>query len=205
MINKLAILGSGELGRQYRHHATINNLVKDVLFYDDFYTGPHIQGKSTDLLNDYSEKKFDAMLIAIGYNHLQKKSELYQMFENKIPFATLIHPTAYIDATAVIAPGTVIYPNCTIDKNVVIGPNTLINLNCTIAHDTTIGSNNFLAPDVAIAGFCKIGNKCFIGINATIIDNTIINDMVRIGAGSVVISHLTESGTYVGNPAKKIK
>jgi acetyltransferase-like isoleucine patch superfamily enzyme len=50
----------------------------------------------------------------------------------------------------------------------------------------------------------KIGNKVYIGSNSTILPISICDDVV-IGAGSVVTKNITESGTYAGNPARKIK
>lgn len=50
----------------------------------------------------------------------------------------------------------------------------------------------------------KIGDKVSIGSNSTILPVEICNNVV-IGAGSVVTKDITESGTYVGNPAVKIK
>ena len=49
----------------------------------------------------------------------------------------------------------------------------------------------------------KIGNKVSIGSNATILPVSIC-DRVVVGAGAVVTKDITEPGTYVGNPAKKL-
>ena len=48
-----------------------------------------------------------------------------------------------------------------------------------------------------------IGNHVSIGTNATIMPVNICDNVV-IGAGSVVTKDITESGKYVGNPARKI-
>ena len=50
----------------------------------------------------------------------------------------------------------------------------------------------------------KIGNQVSIGSNATILPVEICNNVV-IGAGAVVTKNITQSGTYAGNPARKIK
>jgi acetyltransferase-like isoleucine patch superfamily enzyme len=49
-----------------------------------------------------------------------------------------------------------------------------------------------------------VGNNVSIGSNATILPVKICDNVV-IGAGAVVTKDITNSGTYVGNPAKKIK
>jgi acetyltransferase-like isoleucine patch superfamily enzyme len=48
-----------------------------------------------------------------------------------------------------------------------------------------------------------IGNRVSIGSNATIMPVRIADDVV-IGAGSVVTKDITTSGTYAGNPARRL-
>ena len=48
-----------------------------------------------------------------------------------------------------------------------------------------------------------IGNRVSIGSNATIMPVRIVDDVV-IGAGSVVTRDITTSGTYAGNPARRL-
>ena len=50
----------------------------------------------------------------------------------------------------------------------------------------------------------RIGNNVSIGSNATIMPVQIADNTV-IGAGCVVTKDILEPGTYVGNPARKIK
>jgi acetyltransferase-like isoleucine patch superfamily enzyme len=50
----------------------------------------------------------------------------------------------------------------------------------------------------------EIGNNVSIGSNVTLLPVSICNNVV-IGAGAVVTKNITESGVYVGNPAKKIR
>jgi len=49
-----------------------------------------------------------------------------------------------------------------------------------------------------------IGNNVSIGSNATIMPVEVCDNVV-IGAGSVVTKNINEPGTYVGNPAYKLK
>ena len=58
--------------------------------------------------------------------------------------------------------------------------------------------------DASLWKSTKIGNRVSIGSNATMLPVTVCDDVV-IGAGAVVTKDITEPGTYVGNPAKKIR
>lgn len=53
-------------------------------------------------------------------------------------------------------------------------------------------------------GYVEIGNNVFIGIDSIILKNTIIEDNVIIGAGSIVKGLIRSNGVYAGNPAKRI-
>ena len=49
----------------------------------------------------------------------------------------------------------------------------------------------------------QIGDRVSIGSNATVLPITICDDVV-IGAGAVVTKDITQTGTYVGNPARRL-
>lgn len=122
---------------------------------------------------------------------------------------------------------------CKIGDNCFIGPFVEIQKTVTIGANTKIQSHSFVCELVEIGDHCfvghgvmfindlfssggpamgdytkwkptKIGNHVSIGSNATILPVAIC-DHVVIGAGSVVTKNITQPGTYVGNPAKKLK
>jgi len=211
MKKKIGIIGAGELGKQIAHLTDQSSDYEVYGFFDDVITvGTSIDkytviGTVDELLTAFYSKKFDSIVIGIGYNHLIKKKELYDKFIGQIPFANIIHSTCYIDITAKIGTGVVFYPGCIIDKNVIIKDNVLLNLGVVVSHDSVIASHSFFAPRAAISGFTKIGECCNIGINTTIIDNVNITFNVSTGGGTVVIKSIKQSGLYVGNPARLIR
>ena len=122
---------------------------------------------------------------------------------------------------------------CTLGDNVFIGPFVEIQSEVTIGDRSKVQSHSFICSFVNIGIDCFIGhgvmfindkfneggpargdqskyeqtivgNNVSIGSNATILPVKICDDVV-IGAGSVVTKNISESGVYVGNPAKKIK
>lgn len=210
-MKRIAIIGSGHLGQQIAYHIHHDSNDKVVAFFDEFQSAGTliddipVTGGNNDVIPQYEQNKFEAVLIAIGYKHIDTKKELFHKLEGKVPFHQFIHSSAYIDPSATIGNGTVIYPGCVIDQKVVIEENVLMNVSCTVAHDTTIGKHSFLSPSVAIAGFVKVEEQCIIGINSTIIDNIILTSKTQIGGGSVVIRDIHTPGLYVGNPVRFIR
>jgi acetyltransferase-like isoleucine patch superfamily enzyme len=112
-------------------------------------------------------------------------------------------------------------PFVEIQKGVLIGNNTKIQSHAFICELVSIGDNCFISHgamfinDTFTSGGpaggdqtkwkkTKIGNHVSIGTNATVLPVEICDNVV-IGAGSVVTKNITEPGTYVGNPARKIK
>ena len=118
---------------------------------------------------------------------------------------------------------------CTLQDNVFVGPFVEIQNDVTIGERTRIQSHSFICSNVIIGADCfighgvmftndkfidrklskdflptKLGNKVYVGSNSSILPVSICDDVV-IGAGSVVTKDITEPGTYVGNPARKLK
>ncbi|MEN8253409.1 MAG: acyltransferase [Patescibacteria group bacterium] len=112
-------------------------------------------------------------------------------------------------------------PFVEIQKGVEIGKNTKLQSHSFICELVSIGNNCFIGHHVVFINdtfadgspakgdetkwkATKIGNNVSIGSNATILPVNICNNVV-IGAGSVVTKNINKPGTYVGNPAKKLK
>lgn len=138
--------------------------------------------------------------LAIGDGHVRKKiAESY----TKLPYTTLMLGVCW--GSINIGRGTLVCPGATITSDVRIGDFCIINLNASIHHDCVLGDYVTVSPSATICGNVKIDDLCFIGANAVIKEKVTICDNVIIGAGSVVINDITEPGTYVGNPVRKIK
>lgn len=210
-MKKLAIIGAGDLGQLIAHHAVNDSHYNVVGFFDDtkskgeLIEGTEVLGGLNEIEKLYQSTTFDVLMIGIGYNHMNFRKKIFEQFQKTIPFATIIHSSCYVDSSCTIGDGVFLLPGCVLDKHVIIGDNVLLNTGCTIAHDTTIRNHCFLSPSVKIAGKTIVEECCVIGINSTIIDNITISKNIKTGGGSVVINNLTESGLYVGIPAKLIK
>lgn len=210
-MKRIAIIGSGHLGQQIAYHIHHDSSDKVVAFFDEFQPVNTlidqipVIGGNNDVITKYQQNEFDALLIAIGYKHMDSKKELFQNLYGKVPFHTFIHSSCYRDPSAKIGKGSVIYPGCVLDQNVSIEENVLMNISCTVAHDSVIGRHSFLSPSVAIAGFVKVKEQCIIGINSTVIDNITIAAKTQIGGGGVVIKDIETPGLYVGNPVRYVR
>lgn len=147
-------------------------------------------------------KKDNYFIIAIGNNKLRK--EIAEKL-NDAHWHTAIHPSAIMAKDVVIGDGTVVMANVVINASAKIGKHVILNTASIVEHDNVIGDYTHLSPRVALGGTVKIGTCSHIGIGACIKNNTRIADNVVVGAGACVVRDITEQGTYIGVPVKKIK
>jgi len=111
-------------------------------------------------------------------------------------------------------------PFVEIQKGVKIGVRTRVQSHAFICELVSIGEDCFISHGAkfindpfSIGGPARgdrsqwketvVGDRVSIGTNATIMPVSICDDVV-IGAGAVVTKDITESGTYAGNPARKM-
>jgi UDP-3-O-[3-hydroxymyristoyl] glucosamine N-acyltransferase len=74
-----------------------------------------------------------------------------------------------------------------------------------VGHDTSIGNFTTISPGCHISGNVKVGKTVYFGTGSVTVERIDIQDYTIIGAGATVVKSITETGTYVGTPAKKMK
>jgi carbonic anhydrase/acetyltransferase-like protein (isoleucine patch superfamily) len=69
-----------------------------------------------------------------------------------------------------------------------------------VGSDVTVGHRVVLHA-------CTIGNKCLVGMGSIVLDDVVTDDLVMIGAGSIVTpgKRLESGGLYVGTPARRVR
>lgn len=141
-------------------------------------------------------------IIAIGDPVVRKTiAEKYPYFQyNVFNYGKLL-----LSDSIEIGEGTIICPEAIITNDVKIGKHCIININANVHHDCVLGDYVTVSPSATICGNVTIGNLCHIGANAVIKEKITICEGVTIGCGGVVVKNITEPGTYVGNPVKKLE
>jgi sugar O-acyltransferase (sialic acid O-acetyltransferase NeuD family) len=207
---RIAILGASDLGQLLAHHAGRDAGHEIVGFFDDLRPrgevtpGGPVLGPTAEARSQHAAGSFDAVLIGVGYKHLEFRWRCYAELTDGVPKLTLIHSSCVIDPTARVGLGSVLLPGCVLDRQACVGENSLLNTGCVIAHDTSIGDNCFLGPGVCLAGFVRVERDCFLGVRTTVIDNVVLASGIQTGGGAVVTKSLTEKGVYVGMPARRL-
>ncbi len=200
-MNKLMIIGAGGHGRVLTDIAKKSGM--EVAGYiDDAPEADSIDGipvfRGNEKIKEF--EKDHAFVIGVGNNKIRKK--IAQMYPD-VHYATLVHPTAVLGEYAVVEPGSVVMAGAVIQPYAHIGQHCIVNTGAIVEHDNKIGDYSHLSPGVVLAGTVQVGELCHIGVGAVVRNNLSICDDVVVGAGAAVVKDITESGTYVGVPAKK--
>ncbi len=162
-------------------------------FFDAFILG------KTDAFSEYAGKAF---IIAIGNNAIREKLAAKMQ---GVAFYTAIHPTAVMAEGVTLGEGSCVMANAVINADAKIGKHCIINTASVVEHDNRISDYVHISPAAALAGTVTVGERTHIGIGACVKNNTDICADVTVGAGAVVVKNITEGGTYIGVPARKVK
>jgi sugar O-acyltransferase (sialic acid O-acetyltransferase NeuD family) len=117
-------------------------------------------------------------------------------------FAALVHPSAIVDPSVQLGPGTVVFAGAIVQPDSVLGPHAIVNTGASIDHDCTLGTAVHVAPGARLAGNVRLGDGVFVGIGAVIIPGREVGAWTRIGAGAAVIRDLPAGVTAIGVPAR---
>ena len=173
--------------------------------YGQLMAGYPVIGTDDDLPD--LKKKCNNYLVTVG--HIQSPALRIQLFDLleklgvNIPF--IVSPNAVVSRHAKIGRGTIVMHGAIINTESEIGENCIINTGALVEHESTVGSNCHISTYAILNGQCQVGSSCFIGSRTVMSNNTIVADDTLVAAGSVILRSLDKSGTYIGNPLRKIK
>ncbi len=200
-MNKFILLGAGGHARSVADVILSSYDKPSIVFFD---SNANVKGTlyGCEIVNSFPDNFKAPIIIAIGDNNIRKR-----IFDKStgMNFGKVLSSKAYISERSKLGEGVFIGNFSHIGPEAEIGDNTIVNNNAVVEHEVKIGKHCHIAPNSAISGRCVLGDLVFVGVGATIINNITICSNVIIGAGATVKDHITEPGTYVGTPAKKIK
>ncbi|MFS0725660.1 acetyltransferase [Paenibacillus sp. 1P07SE] len=205
MKKKLLIVGAGGHAKVLADIAFLMGKWEQIVFADDRLSGKQLGFQviaRTDELDDYVNE-YD-MVVGIGDNYLRESIQM-RLAQVGATIPVLIHPKAILGSEISIGEGSVIMAGAIINCSTKIGKGSIINTSSTIDHDCIVGDFGHLSPGVHLAGTVQIGRRTWLGIGSLVNNGVSISENCVIGAGAVVIRVLTEPGTYVGIPARRVK
>lgn len=101
---------------------------------------------------------------------------------------TLVHPTAYIDPSASLAPGAQVFVHAYVGGEAQVGFGSIINTGVILSHDCQLGDYVNISPGAILAGEVQVGSGTLIGMGVT------VNLGVKVGAGARIGNGATVKG-----------
>jgi sugar O-acyltransferase (sialic acid O-acetyltransferase NeuD family) len=144
-------------------------------------------------------------LITIGQiKHSEKRVRIFEtVTKHNGNLPVIISPKAYVSPSAIIGEGTIIMHNALVNAKAVVGKSCIINTGALLEHEASIGDFCHISTHAVVNGQVSIGNHSFIGSNAVIANNVSLPEKIIVAAGASILRSPGQTGTYIGNPARK--
>lgn len=165
MMRRLLIIGAGGHGRSIAEAALLSGRWNEIAFVDDRYpevtetAGWPVLAGTDDLRNLVSN--FDGIVVALGDNST-RRFKVMALQDLDVPVVSIVHPKAFVSATAELGAGCTIMANATVGSNAVLGVGCIVNANACADHDTRLGDYAHLGVGVALAGGVQVGSGAFL-------------------------------------------
>jgi len=206
-MKRIGIIGTGGFAREVlcllddldKYNEVVGFFEPDRL-WDKEWMGKTIMG--LPVLPYSSIKESYNLSIAIGSSEIRKR--IVQDLGSKVNYETFVHPSAVISRWSCLGKGNIITAGCILTSQIELGDQCQLNLQTTVGHDCQIESYFTSAPSVNLSGNCIIGESVYFGTGAATRQSIKICSNVIIGMGAMVVKNISESGTYIGIPARRI-
>ena len=202
-MQRLVVIGSGGHAKVVIATAQAAGFTVTAIVDDDPAThgravlGIAVGGPTAAVLDDPEA----TAVLAIGSNRARAKLAAAA----RCAFATLVHPSAVVHASAMLAPGTVVFAGVVIQPDSVLGAHVIVNTGASIDHDCAIGDFVHVAPGVRLAGNVTLGQGAMMGIGSCAIPGVTVGAWTTVGAGASVVHDLPADVTAVGVPARPLR
>ncbi|MGK4579970.1 acetyltransferase [Kitasatospora sp. HPMI-4] len=146
------------------------------------------------------------VLCTVNPRVYSSRSDLLERL--KLPeerYATLVHPSAQIAATAELGPGSVLLANVVITARAVVGAHVAVMPQTVLTHDTEVADLATLATGVRLGGGVRLERGCYLGAGAMVREYTTVGRWSLVGMGSVVLHDVPPHQVWAGNPARFLR
>jgi sugar O-acyltransferase (sialic acid O-acetyltransferase NeuD family) len=191
-----AIIGAGGFGREIKAAMGIPDI---KFFVDDKYEdlNNNILG-----LSKFDPKKY---IVVVAVADSKDRADIVAKLPKETKYFTFIHPSVHImDDNIQVGVGSFIGANSILTTNIKLGNHALLNRGNHIGHDSVAGDFFSMMPNAVVGGNVTLGDNVYLGSCSNVREKINITSDVLIGMNAAVVKDITESGTYVGVPAKKM-
>jgi len=207
---RLVMVGAGAFAREvicWIGHARASQPLPGALgFIDkqaDVLDGARYGAEFLGTIEDFQPGPGDLLVMGIG-DPAAKQRVSGMLRDRGGRFATIVHPTAVLAATAVVEEGAVICPHALVSADGHVGQLVAINTLSSVGHDVRVGDFSTLSSHVDLMGGVEAGEGVFFGSGARAFPGVKIGPGAKIGAGATLMRNVAPGATMYGPTAKKL-
>ena len=141
------------------------------------------------------------VVVAVGAN--EGRRDVAQRLRGR-EFGVVVHPSASVDQSVVLGPGTVVFAGAVLQPDARLGDHVIVNTGATVDHDCRLENFVHIGPGVRLAGAVTLGEGAFLGVGASVIPGVEVGAWATVGAGGVVLRPVPRGLVVVGCPARPI-
>lgn len=149
------IIGAGSFSPEVEELAHLLGYT-DIAFLDDnpgsAYCSPVI-GTTADI--EKLRSQYGTAIVALGNNETRLKYH-NELKRCRYTIPVLIHPTAYVSPTAMIAPGCIIRAKAVVSRDVKMGEACILNIGALIDHHVEIGYGCHILMGAVVRNKAKV-------------------------------------------------
>lgn len=167
----------------------IHGIIDDGLDKSKNMMGFPVLGGADVLPEVYAQGVRLAVNAVGGIGNLNSRVSVFQkLAEAGFSCPILIHPSAVVEASAILSPGVQVFSHAYVGSEARLGFGVIVNTSAVVSHDCNLGDYANISPGALLAGDVQIGAGVLVGMGVT------INLGVRIGAGARLGNSATVKG-----------
>jgi sugar O-acyltransferase (sialic acid O-acetyltransferase NeuD family) len=138
--------------------------------------------------------------IAIGHNETRLKlaSSLQGLW------TTIVHPSAFVDPSALVGEGVLICAGAVVQPEASIGPFSIINTKASVDHECLLERGAQAAPGASLGGRVVMEEGAFAGIGCSIHQGSRLGAWSVLGGGAFLKGSIPPGEVWAGVPARPL-
>jgi sugar O-acyltransferase (sialic acid O-acetyltransferase NeuD family) len=205
-VTRLIVVTAGGFGREVEAYARdagfeVAGFLHDTHRYPGSLDGLGLEDRVLGPVEGYEPRDDEVLAIGLG-DIAPRLATAEALLARGARLATVVHPTAWVADTAVLAPGVVIAPFAFVGPHARIGELSVLNTYASVGHDSVIGRCCVLAPYAVTNGRVTLEDEVFLATHATVTPRRTVGRRSVVSAGSVVLRDVPARSLASGNPAR---
>lgn len=136
--------------------------------------------------NDYKNGMFDEIVNTVSTSIVFRKKVFLALSAAGVPFANLVHPSAYMGFNNRMGQGNVIFAHVSMGPCTQIGNDNFISAKCNLEHHNMLGNHCTFGPGVMTSGSVIIGDEVKFGTGVFVEPNLAIGSKSIIASGCII-------------------